>query len=466
MSSTGLLLLLSLLPASLSQQPSREAAPTLVIKGGTLVDVRTGREIADSLIVVDGGRITQVGTASEIVTPVAARVIDARTKWIIPGLMDMHAHITAVPEIPLELYLVNGVTTIRDPGGNLTRLRLAREAIESGKRLGPRLFFAGSVLDGNPPLWPDISVIADTPARGRSAANFLLDQGVDCIKVYNSIAEPVLAAIIEAAHRRGVPVVGHVPRSMTMTRAVELGMDGLEHIRITGRELLPAEAAEKIDFLPYVEREALLWQRFDLDSDAIAKLIAFLAASGVFLDPTLTVDEIDSLGLYEREARDANNRFVPRGVVNEAEAAPEVFRIPPGLADVAAAGFAKRLRFVGMCSRAGVQIIAGTDGVGPGNLLPGFGLRHELELLVRAGLTPLQAIQAATITAARALRKDEKLGSIEVGKMADLVILEASPLVDIRNAAKIDGVMIDGRLLDRKALDEMLAQAEAAARKN
>lgn len=464
---TGLLLVLSLLFPSLSQHQSRESVTTVVIKGGTLIDVHTGREIRNSLIVIEGNLIKQVGSASEITAPRDAQVIDASNKWIIPGLMDMHAHISGQRNIPLELYLVNGVTTIRDPGGNLTVLRLARQEIDAGKRPGPRLFFAGNILDGNPPLWPDISIIADTPERAESAVNYLVDQGVDLIKVYNSITEPVLVAIIRAAHKRGIPVAGHVPRSITMTRAVELGMDCLEHIRITGRELLPLEEANKIDFLPLVRREGLLWQRFDLDSDKMKKLVSFLAAKKVFLDPTLTIDEITAFALYQESANDPNNRFLPRpSTTTEREAAPEVFRLPPELKEVTAAGFRKRLQFIGMCGRAGVQIVAGTDGVGPGKLLPGFGLQYELELLSKAGLTPIQVIQAATINAARALKKEKELGSIEPGKFADLVILNSNPLIDIRNTSKIDGVMTRGRLLDRKALDEMLTQAEAAAKKN
>jgi imidazolonepropionase-like amidohydrolase len=382
--------------------------------------------------------------------------------------LDGHArHISVAKNLPLELYLVNGVTTLRDPAGNLTVLRLVREEIDAGKRLGPRLFFSGYVLDGNPPLWPDFSIMVDTEERAESAVNFLIDQGADSIKVYNSVTESALAAIVRTAHRRGVPVIGHVPRSLTMTRAVELGMDGLEHIRVTGRELLPLEEADKIDFLPFVQREALLWQRFDLDSAKMKELVSFLAERKIALDPTLTVDELSSLALYEEQAKDPNNRFLPRdSFINEAEAAPDVFRLPPELKEAAAAGFRKRLQFIGMCGRAGVQIIAGTDGVGTGTLLPGFGLQHELELLAQAGLTPIQVIQAATINAARALKKDDELGSIEAGKLADLVILSSSPLVDIRNTAKIDAVMIGGRLLDRKSLDEMLAQAEAAAKKN
>src|SRR5262249_50189942 len=154
------------------------------------------------------------------------------------------------------------------------------------------LFFCGNILDGLPPL-PPTALLADTPERARSAVVFLADQGVDCIKVYNSIKEPELVEIVKTARSRNLPVIGHVPRSLTMTRAVELAMQGLEPIRITGRELLPAEDADKLDFLPLARRETLLWQRFDLQSEKMTRLIAFLAARTVFLDPTLTVDEDD-----------------------------------------------------------------------------------------------------------------------------------------------------------------------------
>lgn len=463
---TGLFVLLSLLSSSSFTWSAPQTPPRIVIKGGTLIDIHTGRQINNSLIVIEGGLIKQVGREAEIKSPPDAQVIEANNKWIIPGLMDMHAHISGLGRSLLWLYIANGVTTIRDLGGKLSLLKLVREEIDSGKRLGPRLFFAGSVLDGNPPLWPAMSIIVDTPERAENAVNSLVDQGVDLIKVYNSITEHVLAAIIRTAHERGVPVTGHVPRAMTMTRAVEMGLDGLEHIRITGKELLPTEEANKIDYLPFAQREALLWQRFDLGSDKLKKLVVLLAQKKVFLDPTLTIDEVDSLSLFEQETRDPNNRFLPQQTVDAARSIPEVFKLPPELKNVAPAGFKKRMHFIEMCSRAGVQIIAGTDGAGLGKLLPGFGLQHELELLSQAGLSPLQVIQAATINAARALRKDKELGSIEPGKLADIVILNSSPLTDIRNTSHIHGVITRGRLLDRKALDEILRQGETVRKSN
>lgn len=171
--------------------------------------------------------------------------MEALGKWVVPGLIDSHAHAGDDKNTPLSLYLANGVTTIRNPGGNVTLLRLTWEKLRCGDLVGPRLYFSGPVLDGTPPVWPTGSLLVDTPQRARSAVNFLADQGADFVKVYNNVKEPELKAIVEAAKERGLPVAGHIPRSMTMTHAVEVGMTRLEHIRITGREMLAAEEAER-----------------------------------------------------------------------------------------------------------------------------------------------------------------------------------------------------------------------------
>jgi len=424
--------------------PSPEPA-TLAIKNATLVDVRTGRETPDTVILIRGDRIVQVGTSSEVPLPSQGLVVDASGKWVIPGLMDMHAHAGNSPEVPVNLYLAQGVTTIRSPGGNISLLRLLRERIESGKTIGPRLFFSGPLLDGNPPVWPEESFLVDSPERAHSAVNFLADQGVDFVKVYNNVTEPVLAEIIETARQRGLIVAGHIPRSMTMTRAVDLGMKSLEHIRITGREMLPVEEANQIDFLPLGRREPLLWERFDLSSPKFARLIGHLAESAIYLDPTLTIDESDFVLGPAAQRSNPNNSLLPPEWVQLEESHPSpLFDVPPELKETARNGFKKRQEFVGMCSRAGVRIIAGTDGPGLGTLVPGYGLHHELQLLVQSGLSPLQSLRAATLTAAEALGKDRELGSIEPGKLADLLIVNGDPLVDIGNASKIEFIIKGG----------------------
>ena len=433
----------------------------LVVRGATLVDVKSGKEIPETVIVVRGERIAQIGPEGKMTIPAGARTVEARGKWIIPGLIDSHAHAESAEETPFGLYLANGVTTIRNPGGNTTVLRLTREKLLRGEIAGPRLFFSGQILDGMPPVW-NWSLLVDTPERARSAVNFLADQGVDFIKVYNNVREPELQVIVQTAKGRGLPVAGHVPRTLTVTRAIELGMTRLEHIRITGKEMLSAEEAAAIDPLPVGKREPMLWQRFNLQSEKMRSLVQLLARSRVFLDPTLVTDEYFEASTKEAIEKDPNNQYLPKSDVAETLKYwnAGVFETPPELIPAAQAAFEKEQKFVGMCGEAGVRIIAGTDGPGVGVLAPGFALHREMELLAASGLSPLQALRAATSAAAEALAKEDLLGSVEPGKFADLVIVGADPLVSVQNLRQVHLVVEGGRIYEPKTLmDEARARA-------
>jgi imidazolonepropionase-like amidohydrolase len=421
-----------------------------------VIDVRTGAQHPNSTVLIENDRIAAVGNTVEI--PSSANRIDASGTWLIPGLVDMHAHTTGehndLKQKIHHLYVAYGVTTVRDTGGNLTLLRLLRESIESGKHTGPRLFFAGPLLDGSTPVWPPMSIMVDTPERARTAVQFLANQGVDFIKVYNWVPEDSLRVILETAHGLGLRVTGHVPRMITMTRAVQLGMDCLEHIRITGRELLPPDEADRIDPLPVARRETLLWERFELESESMQRLIRLIADSRVFLDPTLLVDSALSLDGYSVDVNNPANADVPadvREAFSGAERGP-IFDTSQINLDTAREGFRKRQRLVGMLHQAGVRLLAGTDCFGLGKQLPGLGLQNELALLVESGLTPLAALQAATVTAAEALDQSNNLGALEVGKLADIVVLEANPLENIANARRIRTVLKSGHEYDPAAL--------------
>src|SRR4029450_1722037 len=191
--------LITPIPAAFLLAPlmfSRAGSQELIIQGGSVIDTRTGKALENHTVVIEGDRIARVAPADKVAVPADARVVDARGLWIVPGLIDMHVHRAGQPDlVPFALYVANGVTSIRDMGGNLTLLRLARKEVESGKRLGPRLFFLGPLLDGDPPLAPPIAVIVDTPARAISTVNFLVDRGVDAIKIYNGISAPILEVI-------------------------------------------------------------------------------------------------------------------------------------------------------------------------------------------------------------------------------------------------------------------------------
>jgi hypothetical protein len=305
------------------------------------------------------------------------------------------------------------------------------------------------LLDGMPPVWPNHALLVDTPERAAGVVSFLHSQGVDFVKIYNNVPEASLRIIVAAAHERGLLVAGHVPRSITTTRAIEIGMDCLEHIRITGRELLEPEVASQIDFLPLMERERLLWERFDLESPGMHRLIAYLAESRAFLDPTLVIDAAVVARMYDGVTVPLEQRVSPP--VRAALAGLDMrdvpqYQIREETIPSARAGFERRLGFIGLCHRAGVRLLAGTDTLGVGALLPGASLHEELALLVRAGLTPIEALRAATITAAEALGREDQMGTVEAGKLADLVILEADPLADIANVRRIRAVVHRGRL--------------------
>ena len=457
------LLFLSLVFGLAAMSWAQPGPAAVVLRGGTLVDVASAKEMPHSVIVIQGERIEQVGGEGSLAIPAGAQMVDVGSQWIIPGLIDSHAHAQSAEETPLALYLANGVTTIRNPGGNITVLRMTRERLARGELLGPRLFFSGPLLDGIPPVWPEGSLLVDTPQRARSAVNFLADQGVDFVKVYNNVKEPELKVIVDTAKERGLPVAGHIPRSMTMTRAIEVGMTRLEHIRVTGREMLSAEEAAKIDPLPLGTREPMLWQRFDLQSEKMRALIKLLAESQVFLDPTLVISQQTEVPSLEAERNDPNNQYLSPAAVEEAVkgAKNPLFDLPPELQTVAAEAFRKQEQFVGMCNQAGVKIIAGTDGPGIGSLLPGFGLHRELELLVASGLTPAEALKAATLTAAQALGKEDQLGTIAPGRFADLVVLDADPLKGVENLRKIRLVVARGKTYAPGALlDEVRSKAK------
>src|SRR6516164_1444683 len=372
------LLFLSLVLGLAGMSRAQPGPATVVLRGGILVDVASAKEIPGSVIVIQGERIEQVGAEGSLAIPAGAQIVDVRSKWIIPGLIDSHAHAQSPEETPLALYLANGVTTIRNPGGNITVLRMTRDRLARGELLGPRLFFSGPLLDGMPPVWPEGSLLVDSPQRARSAVNFLADQGVDFVKIYNNVKEPELKAIVQTAKELELPVAGHIPRSMTMTHAIELGMTRLEHIRVTGREMLSLDEAQKIDLLPLGSREPLLWQRFDLQSEKMRALVQRLARSKIFLDPTLVAAEVTEVPTLDADRNDPNNQYLSPTVVERyVNFKSPLYELPPDLQAAGAEAFHKQEKFVGMCNRAGVKIIAGTDGPGIGSLLPGFGLHRE-----------------------------------------------------------------------------------------
>ena len=421
--------------------------------GGTVVDVAGETCAADQTVLVSAGRIIEVGPRANVAIPPGAHQHDVTGQWVLPGLVDMHCHLTGSKgELPLELFLLNGVTTVRDPGGVLAQQRLMREQVQGGTRLGPRLLIAGELLDGNPPVWRDHTHLVDTPERGVAAVRHLAAQGVDCVKIYNHVPQEVLAAVIVVARELGLPVIGHVPRRMSMLQAIQAGMNGLEHIRITGVDFLPPERARELDMLPVSEREPRLWELIEPGEPWIETLIDAMVSHDVTLDPTLLIDDV----IYDKgiagQADHPDNAYLPDEVRRSAaaEEVPAIMQMPEQLRALAHATEPKRREFVRRCWQAGVRITTGTDGAALGKLLPGFGVHHEIGLLRDSGLPPFASMQAATISAARALNLADQIGSIEAGKAADFGIWTADPLTSHLRPADL-GLLVLGGAVHRPA---------------
>lgn len=424
----------------------------VALLGATIVDVDAGICRQDQVLVIEDGRIAAVGPQGATAIPADAQRVNVAGRFITPGLIDMHCHLTMYDDVPLEMFLANGVTTVRDPGGRVAKQRLLRETVESGTRLGPRIVISGEILDGNPPVWSDDSIIVDSPDRAIAAVRHLAAQGADCIKVYNHVTEDVLMAIVAAAREAGLPVIGHVPRQLSMRRAVEIGMNGLEHIRITGGDFLPPDQAAALDPLPLPQREPRLWARIELDAPWVAEIIAELALRRVTLDPTLIVDEVGFSEEVGAEISHRDNRYLPPSTYERWAAeeqwtidhVPSFMRVPESLRAAAADMHAKRREFVRRCAEAGVRVVAGTDGAGCGRLLPGFALHHELELLRACGLSPFATLRAATVDAAQALGLGDEIGTVAPGKAADLAVWKADPLLTHLQPSDLDTVWAQG----------------------
>jgi Amidohydrolase family len=274
------------------------------------------------------------------------------------------------------------------------------------------------------------------------------------VKIYNHVPPEVLAVVIAVARELGLPVIGHVPRRMSMLQAIQAGMNGLEHIRITGTDFLPPQRAVQLDMLPVSEREPRLWELIEPGEPWIDTLIEATASHDVTLDPTLLIDDV----IYDEgiagQSDHPDNAYLSDQARRSAaaEEVPAIMQMPEGLRALAYATEPKRCEFVRRCWQAGVRITTGTDGAALGKLLPGYGVHHEIALLRGSGLSPFASLQAATSNAARALNLAGQIGSIEAGKAADFGVWTADPLTSHLRPADLDLVVLGGAVHRPSAL--------------
>ena len=415
-------------------------------------------------VVVRGGKIAQIRAAGTGPLPEGATVIDATGRYLIPGLWDMHTHVTeheyveGFPDhkkIIFPLFVANGITGMREMGADWDLLRQYRAEIESGKLLGPRIISCGPMLDGpeSPFLKSGTTLVVTTPAQGRNAVRRLHREGVDFIKVQSFLKPEVFYAIIEEARSAGLPVAGHVPFSMSAVEVADAGVRSIEHLTgtIFSKERIPFIAGELLS--PAVRSE----------------VIQSYVRNGTWHCPThvLVPNYINPNPILSRT--DERLKYIPdfwvSNVWERSIARNSSKRTPADQAEINAVNISERYALTRALRDAGVRFLAGSD-LTATYLLPGFSLHDELVLLTQAGLTTMEALQSATSGAAEFLGLDDELGTIEVGKTADLVLIDGDPIEDIHNTQQIHAVVIEGKLYTRKDLDKILAGVQAAANKS
>ena len=421
----------------------------VALVGATLFDGSGGPVLPNAVVVVRRGRIESVGTRAGFALPAKTREVDVTGRWIIPGLIDAHAH---VEPWALPRYLAWGVTTVRDVHGALDSVLRLRDRVNLGAVAGPRIYSAGAMIDGLPTTYPD-AIGANSPRDARKAVDRLVNAGVDLIKVYTRVDPTLLRPVLDEARTFNLHVAGHLGLTDAVTAAKE-GIGSIEHLSgVPEASMADASslyAAHYRGFFPG-------WTAFErswagLDSGALARVAKELADRKVTLVPTLVLHETFSRLDDPAVLSDTMLRAVPELAQARWNVSDMVRRAGWTDQDYPAfrAGRPKQDLFLRLFAAAGGRIATGTDASNQ-LLIPGYSEHRELELLVGAGFSPRDALLAATRNGALLLGVDS-LGLLAPGKAADLVILTRDPLDDIRHTLAIDRVMSRGVLLSADSI--------------
>ena len=430
---------------------------------------------SDVSVLIQDGKIQSIFRSTHTKPVPDAVLIDGRGKFLIAGLWDMHVHALSKnqPDRFFPMFIANGVTGIRDMGGDIPLSQIAqlKKEIVGGSRLDPEIFAAGPILEGEHPFWP-FSIVVKNPADARQSVAKLAGDAADFLKVYNTLSRDSYLEIAKQAKELRIPFVGHIPDSVTPAEASSCGQKSIEHLwGIPNYLSSESEQLRKLavvandaddpkvarDFFYKINEEILA----TYDSLKAKSLFEEFARNHTWQTPTLVVLRSYALIHDPSLRKDPRLAYIPDDLLNfwnsmggqpDARNDEIQWRL-----------FQHNLEIVRAMHAANVPVLAGTDTPNP-YTYPGFSLHEELELLVSAGLSPMEALQTATLRAAEFLDVQNGFGSVEVGKIANLVLLDGNPLEDIRNTQKIWGVILRGRYLDRTQLDELLAQQKVPSR--
>jgi len=429
--------------------------------------------------VIVGDHIAALGKAAAVSMPKSAQVVDGRGRFLIPGLWDMHVHTfthnprsTRLWYFPLSV--ANGVTGVRDMwtvGDDFPQVVQFRKALSDGSFLGPRYGAVGWLIDGPEPIWPNSDVVS-TPQQARDFVHKVRTAGLYFVKVYWQLGRAEYFAIADESKKLGISFAGHVPFVVSASEASDAGQKSIEHLTNVDigcstkeKELLLVPAKM---WGPAQDKETLE----SYDPQKCQHLLESFARNQTWQVPTSWMFFEGRVALRDHFVEDARSRYVPASVRadwQQQQDAPWT-GLPPSTdtrqeQELRQQKRQQALAIIGMMNKTGVPLMAGTD-LGNVFVLPGFNLHDELALFVRGGLTPAEALKTATYNPAKFLGMLDRLGTIEKGKLADLVLLDANPLEDIHNTQKIRAVVLNGRYLDRAALDKLLAEAAVNAKES
>jgi len=396
---------------------SGKPVQTIAIVGGRLIDATGRPPLENSAVLIRDGKVVAAGPANVVQIPKDAQVIHAEGKSVLPGLWEMHAHFEQVEWGPI--YLATGVTTARDVGNERDFIVNVRDAIATGKGLGPRLLMAG-IVDGTGQFTLGVNRV-DTPEQARAQVQAYKKDGALQIKVYSSVKPDILKIVTEEAHRLGMTVTGHVPVGMNAMQAIDDGMDQINHVQYITAVMVDPKT-----------------RTIDPESEQVKKVIAALQQHHTVIDPTMALMELFS---HPRNVDVASFEPGFTKVATEIREPIGGMGADPSSTEQAKGRFNLMLQTVTILHEAHVPIVAGTD-----QAVPGYSVDREMELYVKAGFTPMEAIQSATLVPARAMGLEKESGTLEVGKRGDVIIVDGNPAQNISDIRKVTTVISGGRI--------------------
>jgi imidazolonepropionase-like amidohydrolase len=413
---------------------ARRPQGALAFRNARLFDPESGKSAPGTTVVISGNRIQAVGPDAEIQIPAGAEVVDAAGKTLMPGLWDMHAHVSPLDGL---FNLASGVTTVRDLANDTDLLLDIRKRIEAGEMLGTRIIMAG-FIDGPGPYAGPTKVLVDTPEEALAAVDNYAKLGYEQIKMYSSLDPKLVPVIVERAHAKGMRVSGHIPNGLTAEQAVRAGFDEIQHVNFLFLNFLDGVDTRTPERFHAVGDKG---PDLDLKSDRVQAFLDLLKSKGTVTDPTLVTFE----GIFTDRVGEVSHSFAPvadrlppqvqRGLVVGGMA-------PKGKEERYALAYKAMKAMVRALHEKGIPFVAGTDN------LAGLSLVRELELYVDAGIPAVDALRAATLVPARVMKREKDLGTVAPGKLADVILVDGDPTADIRTIRRVVLTVKDGTVYD------------------